>query len=54
LLGAEPLAETTDDEGGRMASSIGATNSRDMTEPFTPAGAASNWSREREPREPEK
>ena len=37
-----------------MTSSIDATNSRDMTEPFTPAGAASNWSREREPREPEK
>jgi len=37
-----------------MTSSIGATNSRDMTEPFTPASAVSNWSREREPREPEK
>src|SRR5260370_16371214 len=38
----------------QMTSSIGATNSRDMTEPFTPASAVSNWSREREPPEPEK
>jgi hypothetical protein len=36
----------------RMASSIGATNRRDMLEPFTPAGAVSNGSHERETREP--
>ncbi len=35
----------------QMTSSIGATNSRGMTEPFTPAGAVSNWSPVREPRE---
>ena len=28
----------------QMASSIGAINSRGMTEPFTPAGAVRNWS----------
>jgi hypothetical protein len=38
----------------QMTSSIGATNSRGMTEPFTPAGAVSNGSHERGPREPGK
>jgi len=36
----------------QMTSSIDATNSQGMTEPFTPAGAVSNGIRGREPREP--
>src|SRR5216683_7046353 len=42
-----PLPGAPKPNASQMTSSIAATNSRGMTEPFTPAGAVSNWSRER-------